>query len=221
MVQKQQIIKMTWDEYFKKELNILGDKVEKYLKKNNVKIDAVVPLLRGGNIPGTYLAYRLNILKIVPVQYKYFFEDGLAELRQMQKVNEELFEKDAKTTFLLVEGNHCFGISASYAAKGLKKQFPNCQIIYATSNMDYHYQDVVKDAEVSFCGRLQNDCEESNEQECKKLGLPYKEYNIFPWENVDEELTTMKMEQYQFSDTKEAKNKSEFCESFDLSDVYK
>ena len=217
MVKKEQIIKMTWDEYFVIELNILGDKVEKYLNENNVKVDVVVPLLRGGNIPGTYLAYRLNILKIVPVQYKYFFENGLAELRQ---VNEDLFEKDAKMTFLLVEGNHCFGISASYAAKGLKKQFPDCEIIYAASNMDYHYQDVVKDAKASFYGRLQNSCEECSEEECKKLGFDYKKYEIFPWENIEEELTTMKMDQFQFSDMKESKNKSEFCESFDLSDIY-
>ena len=220
MIKRQQITKMKWDDYFDNELKILGDKVEGYVKKNNIKIDAVVPLLRGGNIPGTYLAYRLNVLKILPVQYKYFFENNLAELRQIQKVNDSIFQKDAKITILLVEGNHCFGTSASYAAKGLKRQFPNCKIIYAASNMDYHYQNAVKDAKICFYGRLQNDCEEGSEEECKKLGLRYKQYEIFPWENINEELTTMKMEQYLFSDTIEAKNNSKFCESFDLSDVY-
>ena len=252
MVKKSQIKKMSWDEYFEKELNVLGSKVEKYVKENNneeprsklpryqeeeipfdnsnqckhrgilsIKIDAVVPLLRGGNISGTYLAYRLNILKILPVQYKYFFENNLAELRQIQKINEGIFKREEKTVFLLVEGNHCFGTSASYAAKGLKKQFPNSEIIYAASNMDYHYQNVIKDAKISFYGRLQNDCEECSEEECKKLGLKYKEYKIFPWENINEELTTMKMKQYSFSDIEKTKNNSEFCESFDLSDVYK
>jgi hypoxanthine phosphoribosyltransferase len=209
---------LSWDEYFNKELKILGDKVEKYIKENNVKIDSVVPLLRGGNIPATYLAYRLKILKITPVQYKYFFEGDKAELRQIQKVNEELFDKDAKLVFLLVEGNHCFGTSASYAAKGLKEQFPNCEIIYAASDMDYNYQDVVKDAKVSFYGRLQNDCEECSKEVCEKNGLNFDFFEIFPWENVQEELDTLNMKQAKFIDIKDAKKKSKFLESFDLND---
>ena len=86
MTYEGKLKRLSWDEYFNKELKILGDKVEKYIKENNVKIDSVVPLLRGGNIPATYLAYRLKILKITPVQYKYFFEGDKAELRQIQKL---------------------------------------------------------------------------------------------------------------------------------------
>ena len=209
----------TWEEYFNNELKILGDKVEQYVRDNNIKIDAVVPLLRGGNIPGTYLAYRLNILRITPVQYKYFFKGDLAELRQIQKVNEDLFDRDAKITFLLVEGNHCFGTSASYAAKGLKEQFPNCEIIYAASDMDYNYQDVVKDAKVSFYGKLQNDCEECTKEQCEKLGLNYDYFDIFPWENIKEEMDTLNMKQAKFVDTEETKKNSKFLKSFDLNDL--
>lgn len=219
MITKDKINKISWDEYFKEELEVLTKKVEKYIKDNKIKIDAVVPILRGGNIPGTYLAYKLKILKILPVQYKYFFKEDVAELKQIQKIDEKFFDKDEKLTFLLVEGNHCFGTSASYAAKGLKEQFPNCEIIYAASNMDYNYQDAIKDAKVAFYGRLQNDCEECTKEQCKKLGLKFDEFDIFPWENVEEELTTLKMKQFEFRDNNDTEKISEFKESFDLDEL--
>ncbi|MCW8966123.1 MAG: phosphoribosyltransferase [Candidatus Pacearchaeota archaeon] len=127
---KSDIQRLGWDEYFEKELSVLAEKIMNYINKNNIKIDAVVPLLRGGNISATYLAYKLNILRITPVQYKYFFKEKVANLVQIQKVDESLFDKNAELTFLLVEGNHCYGTAAMNAAKGLKEQFPNCKIIY-------------------------------------------------------------------------------------------
>ena len=218
---KSDICKLGWDEYFKGELNVLAKKVLGYVKDNNVKIDAVVPLLRGGNIPGTYLAYKLNVLRITPVQYKYFFKDEVANLVQIQKVNEDLFDKNAELTFLLVEGNHCYGTSAKYAAKGLKEQFPNCKIIYAASNMDYNYLNVVdKYAEVSFYGNLNNDCEEMDREKCEELGIDFDKVTIFPWENEDEEWTTFgEMRQFPFGDAKETEEKAEFIEEFRLDEL--
>ena len=102
MIIKEDFEIMNWEEYFNDELKVLGDKVEKYVKDNDVEISAVVPILRGGNIPSIYLAYRLKILKITPVQYKYFFVEDKAELRQIQKVNEELFDKDDNLDMVLM-----------------------------------------------------------------------------------------------------------------------
>lgn len=220
MSKKEDIYRLGWDEYLEKELDVLLDKVQNYVKENNIKIDAVVPLLRGGNIPGTYLAYKLNILRIAPVQYKYFFKGDVANLVQMQKVNKDIFNKDEELTFLLVEGNHCYGTSAKYAAKGLKEQFPSCKIIYAASNMDYKYKDVVDEfAEVSLFGRYNNDCEEMGEEECLKLGIDFEKVNIFPWEDADEEWITFgEFKQFPFKDVKEAEANSKLCEAIDLSE---
>jgi len=220
---KSDIYKFGWDEYFEKELKVLTEKVLDYVKKNNVKIDAVVPLLRGGNIPGTYLAYKLNILRIVPVQYKYFFKDkeNVANLVEIQKLNKELFDENAELTFLLVEGNHCYGTSAKYAVKGIKEQFPKCKIVYAASNMDYNYKNVVDEfVEASFYGRFNNDCEELNKERCIELGINPDEVTIFPWENEDEEWTTFgEMKQFQFKDAKETEEKSKFMEKFNLDEL--
>ncbi|PIO08332.1 hypothetical protein COU59_01765 [Candidatus Pacearchaeota archaeon CG10_big_fil_rev_8_21_14_0_10_34_12] len=220
---KTDIYKLGWDEYFEKELKILTKKVVDYVKENSIKIDAVVPLLRGGNIPGTYLAYKLNILRIVPVQYKYFFKDkeNVANLVEIQKLNEGLFDKDAKLTFLLVEGNHRYGTSAKYAAKGLKEQFPDCKIIYAASNMDYNYKDVVNGyVEASFHGRYNNDCEELSKEKCVELGINPDKIIIFPWENEDEEWITFgEMKKFPFKDEKETEEKSKFMEKFNLDEL--
>lgn len=216
------IYKLSWKEYLEKELDILTKKVLDYVKKNNVKIDAVVPLLRGGNIPATYLAYKLNLLRICPVQYKYFFKENVANLVQIQKVNEELFDKSKELVFLLVEGNHCYGTSARYAAKGLKEQFPNCKVIYAASNMDYNYKDAVKEyAEVSLYGRFNNDCEELSKEKCVELGINPDKVTIFPWENEDEEWTTFgEMKQFPFVDAKETEEKSKLMEEFKLDELF-
>ncbi|MFH0808520.1 MAG: phosphoribosyltransferase [archaeon] len=218
---KSDIYRLRWDEYFEKELKVLAEKVLDYIKEKGIKIDAVVPLLRGGNIPGTYLAYRLNILRITPVQYKYFFKDEVANLVQIQKVNEELFDKNTKLTFLLVEGNHCYGTSAKYAAKGLKKQFPNCKIVYAASNMDYNYLDAADEfVDVSLYGRLNNDCEEMDRAKCEELGIDFDKVVIFPWENEDEEWTTFaEMKQFPFGDMEETEKKAEIMEEFRLDEL--
>lgn len=220
MPKREDIYQLGWDEYLEKELDVLLNKVQDYIKEKNVKIDAVVPLLRGGNIPGTYLAYQLNILRITPVQYKYFFKEEVANLVQIQKLNEDLFDRDAEVTFLLVEGNHCYGTAATYAAKGLKEQFPNCKIIYAASNMDYNYKDVIDEyAEACFYGRFNNDCEELNKEKCVELGIDPGKVIIFPWENADEEWTTFgELKQFPFKDQKETEAKAKLCETIDLSE---
>ncbi len=74
---------LSWDEY-QSELDTLTKKIVEYVNKNKINIDAVVPILRGGNIPATYLVYTLSVLHILPVQYKYFFIDKKRyELRKL------------------------------------------------------------------------------------------------------------------------------------------
>jgi hypothetical protein len=205
----------SWAEY-SSELTKLTDKVIKYVKENQITIDAVVPLLRGGNIPGTFIAYALDVLTILPVQYKYFFMGDKCELRKMHGLNPQDVLKQ-NPTFVLVEGNHCYGNQAKYAASDLKKTFPNCRIIYAASNMDYKYQDVVKDAEISFYGNLTNCCKELTDEECIKLGIEYKKELIFPWENITEEWEIIEKKQHAYTNVDEIMEQSVLVAEYDLS----
>lgn len=204
----------SWSEY-SQELSKLTDKVVAYIKENNITVDAVVPLLRGGNITATFLAYALDVLVILPVQYKYFFVEGKCELRRIHPINKDLvFKKDP--VFLLIEGNHCYGNQAKYAAADLKAAFPECRIIYGASNMDYNYQEVVKDAEVSFYGNLTNCCKELTDEQCQELGLEYKKELIFPWEKVEEEWDIIEMKQRKYMNLNEIKNNSSLVAEYEL-----
>lgn len=205
----------SWDEY-SVELKKLTDKIVACVKKENINVDAVIPLLRGGNIPATYLAYVLDVLAILPVQYKYFFPNGKCELRRIQSINKDLvFKKDP--VFLLIEGNHCYGNQAKYAAADLKALYPECRIIYGASNMDYNYQNVVKDAEVSFYGNLTNCCKELSDKQCKELGLEYEKELLFPWEKIEEEWEIIEMKQRKYTNLKEIIDNSPVVAEYDLS----
>jgi len=207
---------LSWDEY-QSELDTLTKKIVEYVNKNKINIDAVVPILRGGNIPATYLVYTLSVLHILPVQYKYFFIDKKrCELRRLFTIKKESIHKD-NPTFLLIEGNHCYGNQARYAAKDLKSTFPNCRIIYGASNMDYNYQDVVKDAEISFYGSLTNACKELTNKECESLGLEYKKEPIFPWEKVNEEWEIVELKQHKYNNLEEIQANSKLVAEYDLS----
>lgn len=212
---KEDYTVQTWNEY-KKELDTLTKKVVNHIKTNNISIDTVVPILRGGNIPGTFLAYTLKVLSIVPVQYKYFFfKQKRCELRRILGINTKAIYKE-NPTFLLVEGNHCYGNQAKYAAKDLKREFPKCKIIYAASNMDYNYQNVVEDADVFFYGNLTNCCKELSDEECQNLGLEYKKELLFPWEHIGEEWDIIECKQSQYSNLDNILKNSELVAEYDL-----
>ena len=203
-----------WSEY-SKELNKLTDKIVTYVQAHTLNVDVVVPILRGGNIPATFIAYSLDVLTILPVQYKYFFVGKKCELRKMFGINKEMiFRKDP--TFVLIEGNHCYGNQAKYAAQDLKLTFPECRIIYGASNMDYKHQDVVKDAEVSLYGNLTNCCKELTDEECRKLGLEYKKELLFPWERIDEEWKIIELKQHGYTNVDEIIGRSMLVAEFNL-----
>lgn len=45
----------------------LYKQINNYIKKNDITIDAVIPVLRGGGFLGTFLAYKLRSLILLPV----------------------------------------------------------------------------------------------------------------------------------------------------------
>ncbi len=203
---KEDFVKMSWEDYGKI-LESLGQKVGKYVKENNIKIDAVVPVLRGGMFPGGYLTYKLGLLRVLPVQYKYFFVDGKIELKKILGLPKDGLSLPAKPIFLLVEGNHCYGVTGKSAAKDLKADFPDCKIIYAADTMDYSYQKN-EFADAIFYGKLTNETREVAPEECGKLGLENIS-NMFPWEDIKEEWTTVQGKQFGYEDLIKAMENSE------------
>lgn len=202
---KEDFIKVSWEEY-EKTLDILYKKVSKYLNENKIKIDVVVPILRGGAFPGLMLTFKLHMLRVLPVQYKYFYVRENIELRKMLGIPKNIKLPKAPT-FLLVENNHCFGLTAKVAAEDLKKDYPGCKIIYTAEHMDYSYQDVVN-ADVTFYGKLSNETRALNEDEAREKGLTFKLY-LFPWENLTEEWETVQAKQFEYQGLTSIQKQSE------------
>jgi hypoxanthine phosphoribosyltransferase len=196
---KSDFKKMTWEDYGTI-LERLYSKVKKYIDKNDIKIDSVVPILRGGAFPGAFLSFRLGLLRMTPVQYKYFLDGKNITLRRIMIFPKKSLRKK-RPIFLLVENNHCFGITASAAAKDLKRMYPSCKIIYATDHVDYSYQSV-EGVDAIFFGRLTNETRKLSKKQCKEKGIENVSY-LFPWEGLNEEWTTVRCKQFPYTDLKD------------------
>jgi len=197
----------SWKEYGE-ECDKIYKEILDYTQKNNTKVDAIIPILRGAMTLGSFLAYKLKILKILPVQYKYFFvSKNKAELRQILFTPTKDYLKIKNPTFLVVEGDQCFGNTVLTVIKDLKKKFPGCKILHAADCVDYKYKDVVKDVEACFYGRYTNHCEELSKKECESAGIEF-DSTIAPWENEAEEEATVEGEQFIYEDLEETKNNS-------------
>lgn len=182
---------LSWEEYGEI-LENLYKKVNKYLKNNKIKIDAVVPILRGGAFSGIFLAYKLHILRIIPVQYKHL---GI-NLVQFISINNSNLKLPHKPVFLLVENNHCFGETAVKAAEDLKKKFPKCKIIYAAALADFsHINKKIFDR--CFYGELTNETKTLSNGEAKSKKV--RDYlSLFPWEDINEEYAAVCLKDFKY-----------------------
>jgi len=212
---KDDFRRISWQEY-EEIMKKIEKETKDYIKENKIKIDAVVPIMRGGAFLGTYLAYKFNLLRILPVQYHYFFVGkDKAELRQILFTpKKNMFDHDP--TFLVVEGDQCFGNTVIHTAKDLKEIFPNCRILHVTDLLDYSYREAAKDfVEKTFYGKYSNHCEELSEEMCKKLEIECGS-TIAPWENYEEEIDTLSARQPHYEDLEEVKKDSKKKQEFEF-----
>lgn len=195
---KSDFKKVGWEEYGEV-VEVLAEKVSSFIRSENICIDAVVPIMRAGNFPGTFLAYKLHLLEILPMQYKYLVgnEPKLTKLNDFVSLDSSL---PKEPTFLLVENNHCFGSTSEAAAQDLKTAFPNCRIIYAAAYMDYSYQSL-RDADVFFYGKLTNETKALSQEEAKEKKVS-DHVHLFPWESEEEEWAAIQGEAFAYMGVK-------------------
>jgi hypoxanthine phosphoribosyltransferase len=198
---KEDFRRLSWKEY-DKTLENIHRQVAGYLAKSHLKVDAIVPILRGGAVPANYLSYKLKILRMLPVQYKYFYvAGGKMELRRLSGIRKgDVGRKNP--VFLVVEGNHCFGVTAQAVIDDIKRIFPGSRIVYAADHGDYSYRKL-KSVDAAFYGKLTNETRALTDKQCRAKGVENGSF-IFPWENFDEEWDTVNAKQYRYQDLKES-----------------
>jgi len=204
---KNELEKKTWGEYCVT-MEKLYKQINSYIKKNNITIDAIVPILRGGGFLGIYLAYKLNSLRVLPIQYKYFFTgDNNAELRRILFTPKKNMFSNDNPTFLTVEGDQCFGNTVMKTIQDLKRMFPKCKIVHVADCLDYTYKDSVKkDVLKIFYGEYTNHCDGLSKEQCKKLGIGKSV--MAPWESAEEELAVLNGKKFKYVNDEQIQKQS-------------
>ncbi len=198
--------RFTWKEY-ESILKKLYSDISKHLKKNALTVDAVIPIMRGGGIPGIYLAYALRVLSVLPVHYHYDFrEKGKMILRRFISIKRYVDLIPDKPTILLVEGNHCFGNTANAALEDIKTNIKKATVIYAVDIADYGYKNSVN-ADAVFIGRYSNECGTLSQEKARKKGI-FPTTKLLPWEINKEEKETVETKQFKYNDLKQYFTKS-------------
>lgn len=173
------------DEFIDK---IYGD-VSEYLKKNNLSIKYIVPILRGGGIPALKLSHMFDVVNILPIQLKYNAKTSLIEKKISLDDYENIKEVSDNEVILLVEGNHCTGRTANIACKSVKEKFgENVKVIYVSLTRDYTYKDSVEGTVFTTWAWTTNESKRLTKEECEKLNIDYHKVSVYPWENAKEEL---------------------------------
>ena len=160
-----------------------------YITKSNLKIKYVAPILRGGGVPAIKLSHMFNVLDMLPIQLKYNTQTKKVDTKINLDYVQDAFIKDNEC-ILLVEGNHVTGNTANIAVEIIRKKFGNdVKIIYVSLTRDYTYRNSVKNTCFTTWGMTTNESKELSVEYCNTLNIDYTLISLYPWENINEELS--------------------------------
>lgn len=180
---------ITWSK-FQESVEIICSKIRYFCESQNISIDCIVPILRGGGPLGISLSHLLNVFRFYPSQYK--FEYATTDRRKYIPVEYlstiELIPNKIETiTVLVTEGNHARGRTAQKCVDKIRFILPNAKIIYVSVGRDYAHTEMLSGTIFEAWGFLTNETESLTINECKKYGVKDK-FVVYPWEKMEEEI---------------------------------
>ena len=118
--------------------------VNSYIKKNNLKIRYIIPIMRGGGIPAVILSHLFDVIDMLPIQLKHNIEtSGIDKKMGLEYIDNSNI--DDNECILLVEGNHVTGATSNIAVDLIRQKFgKEVKIIYVSLTRDYTYRNSVK-----------------------------------------------------------------------------
>jgi hypothetical protein len=179
---EKDINKMSWEE-FEDLANNLIKQIKDYFNNKKEKIDLITPLHRTGGIVGGFMAIKLGIVPMLPVQFKHSPQN----IDQISTLPEILIAIPNNPNILFCEGNTSAGSVSKKATELIKEKYPNSKIYLATLTKVYGGPEKIEGIEKVFYGTLTNENSKATDEEVEKLGLR-KGITIFPWEKVEDEL---------------------------------
>jgi hypoxanthine phosphoribosyltransferase len=194
----QKLHPLTWDQYGLLVEDLWKD-LETKIKKDNIKIDAVVAILREGVFTAIPLAYKLNTYKILTIQYKYMLEEGHAELKKIADLSAANFSIPNDPVFLLCDTFPCGGKTKFLAVEDIRKRYPNAKFIFASLVQDHSVEDHPDFITSAYAFDI-NDKWETNHPLFKQLGIEKDSLNVFlPWENKQEEYSAVNEKEWKYN----------------------
>ena len=189
---------LTWDHY-----GILIEDLWKDLKQklvnNNVRIDAVIAILREGVFTALPLSYKLNTYKVLTIQYKYMLYDGSNELKKIADLSESTIEIPEEPVFLLCDVFPCGGKTKFLAVEDIKKKYPKAKFVFASLVQDHSVENH-EDFLFSAYAFDVNAKWETTHPLFKKLGIEKNALDVcLPWENKDEEYAAVNEKEWKYN----------------------
>jgi len=169
---------MCWEEYGA----VVGTLLDR-VWATRLSFDAVAPIMRSGAIPGNVLAIRLQITRLIPLQFKYFSHPARLDQTnpmQTQAITDHL-------NILICENNTSTGGTAQAAIAYLRRMFPQSKLHYATVAKVFGGPDSFEGIEGYYFGVQTNERFLASPAQMKEFSLR-PGITIFPWEIVEHEL---------------------------------
>lgn len=176
--------KMTWEEYDKLMKKLVED-VASYFADKGRRVDIVAPIHRTGGIVGSMVAIRMEIVPMLPVQFKYAYHP--TRIDQIISVPDVLIDVPEDPIILLCDGNTSSGSIAMQAAHAIHEKYPEAKIYLATLAKVFGCPDRLDGIEHTFYGTMTDEAFKANSRQRKEFHIR-EGITIFPWENVDAEL---------------------------------
>lgn len=169
-------------------INKLCNGLQSFIKKNNIKIDYICPILRSGGVPAVYISNQLNIVKFAPIQVKHVaYQNGENKIEILFNPFNSIEIKKSKPVFLVVEAMHSTGTSVEMCINEIKSKYKDALILYVCLTKEYGSKSFIDDTIYENTAFYYNGNNNFSEEKCKKLNVEYF-YPLFPWENLEIEL---------------------------------
>jgi hypothetical protein len=175
---------MSWVE-FENLADSLVSQLKDYFKSRGEAIDAITPLHRTGGIVGGLLAIKLEVVPILPAQFKYSYNP--TKINQISTLPDLLVDLPKSPNIIFCEGNTSSGSISKAAAKLVKEKYPDSKIYLATLTKVFGGPEALENIEKIFYGRLTNEGFKATPEEVKALNMR-EGVTIFPWEKTESEI---------------------------------
>ena len=166
-IQYEDEIKVMSHDDFKNHCLKVTHEIDDYCKKNNLRVDYVVPVLRSGAVPAVYIANELNLIKFAPIQVKKIKQEGVYNHIVLLNSLKEL-DKEKELVLLVVEGTYSSGDTVNTALEEIKQTLPKAKILFST-----------------ICIRGKENMPVNIHKGFYAFDLPREKLFTYPWESAD------------------------------------